>query len=191
MYFVGPCEKKASILSAKPPSCFEKYRGVLTVSLHSQQDHPVPKKQLQLVGVTAMFIAAKYEEMYPPEIYDFAYVTDHTYTTANIREMEMTVLRVLDFSLGRPLPIQFLRRGSKIAEVSVCGLPHDCRPTELAPVCQLGQRLCLPSSGGRRATRPGQVLPGALHGGLRDGPHPAVQGGQRCAVAFTPRLRLR
>ncbi|CAL8405937.1 unnamed protein product [Arctogadus glacialis] len=82
------------------------------------QDHPVPKKQLQLVGVSAMFIAAKYEEMYPPEIYDFAYVTDHTYTTANIREMEMTVLRVLDFSLGRPLPIQFLRRGSKIAEVA-------------------------------------------------------------------------
>ncbi|CAL8320943.1 unnamed protein product [Lota lota] len=82
------------------------------------QDHPVPKKQLQLVGVTAMFIAAKYEEMYPPEIYDFAYVTDHTYTTAHIREMEMTVLRVLDFSLGRPLPIQFLRRGSKIAEVA-------------------------------------------------------------------------
>ncbi|KAK0146469.1 G2/mitotic-specific cyclin-B1 [Merluccius polli] len=82
------------------------------------QDHPVPKKRLQLVGVTAMFIAAKYEEMYPPEIYDFAYVTDHTYTTAQIREMEMTVLRDLDFNLGRPQPIQFLRRASKVAEVA-------------------------------------------------------------------------
>ncbi|XP_076016111.1 G2/mitotic-specific cyclin-B1 [Genypterus blacodes] len=82
------------------------------------QDHPVPKKQLQLVGVTAMFLASKYEEMYPPEISDFAYVTDRAYTTAQIRDMEMTILRVLKFSLGRPLPLQFLRRASKIYEVT-------------------------------------------------------------------------
>lgn len=82
-----------------------------------KQDHPVPKKQLQLVGVTAMFLASKYEEMYPPEISDFAYVTDRAYTTAQIREMEMSILRVLKFQLGRPLPLQFLRRASKIYEV--------------------------------------------------------------------------
>lgn len=84
----------------------------------SQQDNPVPKKQLQLVGVTAMFLASKYEEMYPPEISDFAYVTDRAYTTAQIRDMEMKILRVLKFQLGRPLPLQFLRRASKIFEVS-------------------------------------------------------------------------
>ncbi|XP_068190956.1 G2/mitotic-specific cyclin-B1 [Antennarius striatus] len=82
------------------------------------QDHPVPKKQLQLVGVTAMFLASKYEEMYPPEISDFAYVTDRAYTTAQIRDMEMTILRVLKFQIGRPLPLQFLRRASKICEVT-------------------------------------------------------------------------
>lgn len=82
------------------------------------QDNPVPKKQLQLVGVTAMFLASKYEEMYPPEISDFAYVTDRAYTTAQIREMEMKILRVLKFKLGRPLPLQFLRRASKICEVT-------------------------------------------------------------------------
>ncbi|CAJ1070833.1 G2/mitotic-specific cyclin-B1 [Xyrichtys novacula] len=82
------------------------------------QEHPVPKKQLQLVGVTAMFLASKYEEMYPPEISDFAYVTDRAYTTAQIRDMEMTILRVLKFKLGRPLPLQFLRRASKIYEVT-------------------------------------------------------------------------
>ncbi|XP_034403418.1 G2/mitotic-specific cyclin-B1 [Cyclopterus lumpus] len=82
------------------------------------QEHPVPKKQLQLVGVSAMFLASKYEEMYPPEISDFAYVTDRAYTTAQIRDMEMSLLRVLKFQLGRPLPLQFLRRASKIYEVT-------------------------------------------------------------------------
>ncbi|XP_062312109.1 G2/mitotic-specific cyclin-B1 isoform X2 [Osmerus eperlanus] len=82
------------------------------------QDNPVPKKQLQLVGVTAMFVASKYEEMYPPEIADFAFVTDRAYTTAQIRDMEMRILRGLKFSFGRPLPLQFLRRASKIGEVT-------------------------------------------------------------------------
>ncbi|XP_061837049.2 G2/mitotic-specific cyclin-B1 [Nerophis lumbriciformis] len=82
------------------------------------QEQPVVKKKLQLVGVTAMFLASKYEEMYPPEISDFAFVTDRAYTTAQIREMEMTILRVLKFQLGRPLPLHFLRRASKIYEVT-------------------------------------------------------------------------
>ena len=94
--------------------------------MYLYQDHPVPKKQLQLVGVTAMFLASKYEEMYPPEISDFAYVTDKAYTTAQIRDMEMTILRVLKFQLGRPLPLQFLRRASKIYEV--CKVSIQLKP---------------------------------------------------------------
>ena len=49
------------------------------------------KEQLQLVGVTCMFIASKYEEMYAPEISDFVYITDNTYTKHQILEMEMRV----------------------------------------------------------------------------------------------------
>ncbi|ERE82165.1 G2/mitotic-specific cyclin-B1-like protein [Cricetulus griseus] len=93
----------------------------MTVSIIDRfmQDNCVPKKMLQLVGVTAMFIASKYEEMYPPEIGDFAFVTNNTYTKHQIRQMEMKILRVLNFSLGRPLPLHFLRRASKIGEVDV------------------------------------------------------------------------
>ncbi|XP_053144201.1 G2/mitotic-specific cyclin-B1 [Hemicordylus capensis] len=83
------------------------------------QNNKVTKKLLQLVGITAMFIASKYEEMFPPEIGDFAFVTDHTYTNLQIRQMEMKILRSLDFNLGRPLPLHFLRRASKIGEADV------------------------------------------------------------------------
>uniref|UniRef100_A0A671FWR4 G2/mitotic-specific cyclin-B1 n=1 Tax=Rhinolophus ferrumequinum TaxID=59479 RepID=A0A671FWR4_RHIFE len=93
----------------------------MTVSIIDRfmQNNCVPKKMLQLVGVTGMFIASKYEEMYPPEIGDFAFVTDNTYTKLQIRQMEMKILRALNFSLGRPLPLHFLRRASKIGEVDV------------------------------------------------------------------------
>ncbi|XP_036264726.1 G2/mitotic-specific cyclin-B1 isoform X2 [Pipistrellus kuhlii] len=102
----------------------------MTVSIIDRfmQNNCVPKKMLQLVGVTAMFIASKYEEMYPPEIGDFAFVTDNTYTKLQIRQMEMKILRALNFCLGRPLPLHFLRRASKIGETPV--LQHYLSYTE-------------------------------------------------------------
>lgn len=82
------------------------------------QVQPVSPRKLQLVGVTAMLVACKYEEMYAPEVGDFAYITDNAFSTAQILEMEQLVLRTLNFALGRPLPLHFLRRASKVASVS-------------------------------------------------------------------------
>ena len=82
------------------------------------QVQPVSRRKLQLVGVTAMLVACKYEEMYAPEVGDFAYITDNAFTKAQILEMEQLVLRTLNFELGRPLPLHFLRRASKVANVS-------------------------------------------------------------------------
>ena len=50
--------------------------------------------QLQLIGVTSLFIAAKVEEIYPPKIIDFADVTDGACTTKQIEEMELLQLQV-------------------------------------------------------------------------------------------------
>ncbi|NXR54496.1 CCNB2 protein, partial [Hippolais icterina] len=80
------------------------------------QSHPVPRKKLQLVGVTALLVASKYEEILCPDIADFVYITDNAYTTYEIREMEIIILKELNFDLGRPLPIHFLRRASKAGE---------------------------------------------------------------------------
>jgi cyclin B len=91
----------------------------LTVAILDRflQVENVAKNKLQLVGVTSMWIASKYEEMYAPEVADFVYITDNAYSKADIRQMECQILRVLDFQLGRPLAIHFLRRNSKAGEV--------------------------------------------------------------------------
>ncbi|XP_005998783.1 G2/mitotic-specific cyclin-B2 isoform X3 [Latimeria chalumnae] len=87
----------------------------MTIALMDRflQVQPVSRKKLQLVGVTSMLLASKYEEMYVPEIGDFVYITDNAYTKGQIREMEMIILKRLNFNLGRPLPPHFLRRASK------------------------------------------------------------------------------
>lgn len=77
----------------------------------------VKRNQLQLLAVTSMLIAAKYEEMFFPEIEDFVYITNKAYTCEQIIEMETTLLLVLNFSVGIPIPLQYLRRFSKSIEV--------------------------------------------------------------------------
>lgn len=62
-----------------------------------------------------MFIAAKYEEVYPPVMDDFVKVCDNLYPKRDIIKMEMSILKALEFELGRPLPLHFLRRFSKAA----------------------------------------------------------------------------
>ena len=76
----------------------------------------VSKKQLQLVGTTCLFVAAKYEEVYPPFVSDFAFMTDHTYSKQEIVDMEMKILKKLNYRMGKPLSMHFLRRYSKVGD---------------------------------------------------------------------------
>ena len=43
----------------------------------------ISRKRLQLLGVSAMQIACKFEEIYPPEISDFVYITDSVCISLN------------------------------------------------------------------------------------------------------------
>ena len=54
----------------------------ITVSLIDRylEQIQIKRTNLQLVGVTAMLIASKYEEIYAPEVRDFVYITDNAYT---------------------------------------------------------------------------------------------------------------
>ncbi|KAF5296260.1 hypothetical protein FQA39_LY12597 [Lamprigera yunnana] len=68
----------------------------------------VVRGKLQLVGTAAMFIAAKYEEIYPPDISEFVYITDDTYTRRQVVRMEHLILKVLSFDLSVPTPLTFI-----------------------------------------------------------------------------------
>ncbi|KYM93446.1 PREDICTED: cyclin-A2 [Cyphomyrmex costatus] len=68
----------------------------------------VVRSKLQLVGTAAMFIAAKYEEIYPPDVGEFVYITDDTYTKTQVIKMENLILKVLSFDLTVPTYVTFL-----------------------------------------------------------------------------------
>ena len=69
--------------------------------------------KLQLVGATAIFIAAKYEEIDCPSIQEIVYMVDGGYTVDEILKAERFMLSMLQFELGWPGPMSFLRRISK------------------------------------------------------------------------------
>eukprot|EP00930_Biecheleria_cincta_P004791 TRINITY_DN10571_c0_g1_i3.p1 TRINITY_DN10571_c0_g1~~TRINITY_DN10571_c0_g1_i3.p1 ORF type:complete len:479 (+),score=89.39 TRINITY_DN10571_c0_g1_i3:66-1502(+) len=69
---------------------------------------PVLRKHLQLVGVTCMFIAAKFEEICSPIAADFVNITANTYTKEEILSMESTVLVALNFCMVVPTQADFL-----------------------------------------------------------------------------------
>jgi len=69
--------------------------------------------KLQLVGATAIFVAAKYEEINCPSVQEIVYMVDGGYTADEILKAERFMLTMLQFELGWPGPMSFLRRVSK------------------------------------------------------------------------------
>ncbi|KAI9930380.1 hypothetical protein MW887_011133 [Aspergillus wentii] len=69
--------------------------------------------KLQLVGATAIFIAAKYEEINCPSVQEIVYMVDGGYTVDEILKAERFMLSMLQFELGWPGPMSFLRKISK------------------------------------------------------------------------------
>eukprot|EP00929_Paragymnodinium_shiwhaense_P092517 TRINITY_DN5244_c0_g1_i1.p1 TRINITY_DN5244_c0_g1~~TRINITY_DN5244_c0_g1_i1.p1 ORF type:complete len:461 (-),score=108.22 TRINITY_DN5244_c0_g1_i1:181-1506(-) len=68
----------------------------------------VSRKRLQLVGVSSLLIAAKFEEIHPPEVKELAYITDNAYSKAEILDMEVKVLCSLGFQICIPTASHFL-----------------------------------------------------------------------------------
>lgn len=52
------------------------------------------------LGITCLFIASKVEEIYPPKLSEFAYVTDGACQTDQILDKELVILKSLNWNLS-------------------------------------------------------------------------------------------
>lgn len=77
----------------------------------------VSRNKLQLVGVSSLLIACKYEEIYPPSLKEYVAICDRAYTASEILEMEAHILLSLDFELTHSSSLRFLERYTQIAEI--------------------------------------------------------------------------
>ena len=76
------------------------------------------KKELQCLGITAMHIAGKYEEIYPPDLSHYLKVTDNAVTRESVLKLEFTILIKMDFDCTFPSIFRFLERFARVAQVS-------------------------------------------------------------------------
>jgi cyclin B len=76
----------------------------------------IKRVEYQLVGISAMLIACKYEEIYAPEIRDFIFMTDKAYSKEQMLAMEREIIRTLNFDFTSPSSYRFLERYAKLSQ---------------------------------------------------------------------------
>ncbi|XP_057837903.1 cyclin-A1-4 isoform X2 [Cryptomeria japonica] len=77
----------------------------------------VSRQRLQLLGISCMLIASKHEEICPPQVEEFCYITDNTYFRDEVLRMERQILGQLHFELSVPTTKSFLGRFIRSAQV--------------------------------------------------------------------------
>jgi len=85
----------------------------------------VNRQKLQLVGVVALLLGAKYEEIFPPEVKDYIYISANTYPRDDILRMERLVFQTMEHNLTIPTMYVFLNRGLQVMDA-------DLKTTHLA-----------------------------------------------------------
>ncbi|KAK6125199.1 hypothetical protein DH2020_041065 [Rehmannia glutinosa] len=68
------------------------------------------RRELQLVGLSSMLIASKYEEIWAPEVNELVCISDRTYSNNQVLVMEKKILGALEWNLTVPTPHVFLVR---------------------------------------------------------------------------------
>ncbi|KAF1326492.1 Cyclin-like protein, partial [Globisporangium splendens] len=79
--------------------------------LDSQTFHKtINRKQFQLLGCACMMIAAKFEEVYGPNVEEFVYISDQTYTAEEMLDMEGKILQALEYRIASTTCYGFITR---------------------------------------------------------------------------------
>jgi hypothetical protein len=66
------------------------------------------KEQLQLLGITALFMASKFEDICPPKLIYLCYLCEDVYNPKDIVQLEAEILTLLDFNLVIVTPLCFI-----------------------------------------------------------------------------------
>jgi hypothetical protein len=77
------------------------------------------KENLQLLGATAFFIAAKYEETYNvPEVKELVHLSANAFTKSDVLRLEADILQTLDFNLIMNNTLKFMEPFTRLIEMS-------------------------------------------------------------------------
>ncbi|KAL9992304.1 putative cyclin domain-containing protein [Helianthus debilis subsp. tardiflorus] len=109
------------------------HRTVYLIDMFLSKNY-IERQKLQLLGITCMLIASKYEETIAPSVEEFCIITDSTYTKSEVLKMESQVLNILNFHLSPPTAQTFLRRFIRAAQAShqSMSLELECLASYLA-----------------------------------------------------------
>ncbi|PPR99967.1 hypothetical protein GOBAR_AA20700 [Gossypium barbadense] len=76
----------------------------------------IKKNEMQLVGLTTLLLASKYEDFWHPRVKDLISISAEAYTTEQVLKMEKLVLKELKFRLNVPTPYVFMLRFIKASQ---------------------------------------------------------------------------
>ncbi|XP_021901444.1 putative cyclin-B3-1 [Carica papaya] len=84
----------------------------------------IKKNEMQLVGLTALLLASKYEDFWHPRVKDLISISAESYTRDQMLRMEKLILKKLKFRLNTPTPYVFMLRFLKAAQSNKKQLEH-------------------------------------------------------------------
>ncbi|KAK9070607.1 hypothetical protein SSX86_011009 [Deinandra increscens subsp. villosa] len=76
----------------------------------------IKKNEMQLVGLTSLLLASKYEDFWHPKVMELISISAETYTRDQMLGMETTILTKLGYRLNMPTPYVFMLRFLKAAQ---------------------------------------------------------------------------
>jgi len=72
---------------------------VNTIDRYFSKHQVLHRRDVQLVGLAALLMITKYEEIYPPTLKDFIYIAGEEYSSEEILETERKILMAIDFDV--------------------------------------------------------------------------------------------
>jgi len=82
--------------------------GYVDRFLSKERSRNMHRSMIQLVGITALLLASKVEEINPPHVDDFVFISDNMYDRREVLNMERMILDTLHYEMTQPTPMTFL-----------------------------------------------------------------------------------